>query len=78
MAGLSKSGPANSTVVVLPKLFIVCPPINMTSPGSQVTEEIIAASGPVLLTGPSRKYKLVEFIVLRPEGPCAPVAPGGP
>ena len=75
MAGLSKSGPANSMIVVFPKLFIVCPPINITSTGSQVTEEIIAASGIVLLIGPSRKYKFVEFIVLRPEGP---VAPGGP
>ena len=79
MAGLSESGPADSMAVVFLELCsIVCPPINITSPGSQVTEEDISAKGIVLLVDPSRKYKFVELIVLRPDGPVAPVAPGGP
>ena len=77
MAG-SLVGPENSTIVVFPKLFIVCPPSYITSPGSQVTLEVISARAVVLLIGPTNKYKFVEFIVLRPEGPYGPVVPGGP
>ena len=68
-------GPENSTLVVFPKLFIVCPPSYITSPGSQVTLEDISARVEVLLIGPTNKYKFVEFIVLRPEGPCVPLGP---
>ncbi len=63
VAGLSKSGPENSTIVVFPKLFIVCPPSYITSPGSQVTLEDISSRVEVPLTGPISKYKFVEFIV---------------